>query len=56
MRLKEQRDQTETGQLVLTLYGRFHRVRANVTKLIAELDRRNHEPLAAKVILKFLDY
>ena len=49
MRLKEQRDQNETGQLVLTLYGRFHRVRANVTKLIDELGRRSHEPLAAKV-------
>jgi len=55
MRLKEQRDQNETGQLVLTLYGRFHRVRANVTKLIDELGRRSHEPLAAKQIADVME-
>ena len=49
MKLKEQSDQGETSRLVLTLYGRFHRVRCNVLKLINELGLRSHEPLAAKV-------
>ena len=49
MKLKEQSDQGETSRLVSTLYGRFHRIRCNILKLINELGLRSREPLAAKV-------
>ena len=45
MKLKEQSDQGETSRLVSTLYGRFHRIRCNILKLINELSLRSREPL-----------
>ena len=52
MKLQVKTDQTETDKLIMTLYGRFHRVRSNVLKLISELGLRAREPLAAQVVSK----
>lgn len=55
MKLKEQSDQGETSRLVSTLYGRFHRIRCNILKLINELGLRSREPLAAKQIADVME-
>jgi len=55
MKLQVKTDQTETDKLIMTLYGRFHRVRSNVLKLISELGLRAREPLAAQQIAEVME-